>query len=141
MAFSLIHCRIMPMVRDPPPDISPWPPIESPYAIDARKMSRCGMIWKPPWSLALIRRWLFMQSRACPPSSPSVAVSANGVRDVPRAGGCSGSTHQSLSGSVKSMPVVPAELGVGSVEGRVTGSLRLLDTAVGIKLATISSSC
>jgi hypothetical protein len=35
---------------------------------------------------------------------------------------------QSAHGAVKSMPVVPAELGVGALERRVTVSLRLLDT-------------
>lgn len=41
-----------------------------------------------------------------------------------------GGTHQSAHGAVQSMPVVAAELGVGALEGRVTVSLRLLDTAV-----------
>jgi hypothetical protein len=37
-------------------------------------------------------------------------------------------THESLHGSVQSMPMVPPELGVGALEGRVTVRLRLLDT-------------
>lgn len=36
--------------------------------------------------------------------------------------------YQSLHGSVQNISVVAAELGVGSLERRVTGSLRLLDT-------------
>jgi hypothetical protein len=39
-------------------------------------------------------------------------------------------THQSALGSVKSMPVVPPELGVGALERGVTVGLRLLDTAL-----------
>jgi hypothetical protein len=39
-------------------------------------------------------------------------------------------THQSAHGAVKSMPVVPPELGVGALERGVTVGLRLLDTAV-----------
>ena len=39
-------------------------------------------------------------------------------------------THQSAHGSVKSMPVVPPELGVGALERGVTVSLGLLDTAM-----------
>jgi hypothetical protein len=38
------------------------------------------------------------------------------------------STHQSTHGAVKSMPMVPPELGVGTLEGRVTVRLRLLNT-------------
>jgi hypothetical protein len=37
-------------------------------------------------------------------------------------------TNQSAHGAVKSMPVVPAELRVGTLEGGVTVSLGLLDT-------------
>jgi hypothetical protein len=37
-------------------------------------------------------------------------------------------THQSALGAVKSMPVVPPELGVGALERGVTVGLRLLDT-------------
>lgn len=39
-------------------------------------------------------------------------------------------THQSAHGAVKSMSVVPAELGVGALERRVTVRLGLLDTVV-----------
>jgi hypothetical protein len=39
-----------------------------------------------------------------------------------------GSTHQSTHGAVKSMPMVPPELGVGALEGRVSVRLGLLDT-------------
>jgi hypothetical protein len=39
-------------------------------------------------------------------------------------------THQSAHGAVKRMPVVPPELGVGSLERGVTVGLRLLDTAM-----------
>ena len=39
-------------------------------------------------------------------------------------------THQSAHGAVKSMPVVPPELGVGSLERGVTVGLRLLDTVI-----------
>lgn len=38
------------------------------------------------------------------------------------------STYQSLHGTVKSVTVVAAELGVNTLEGGVTVSLRLLDT-------------
>jgi hypothetical protein len=38
-------------------------------------------------------------------------------------------THQSFHRSVKSMPVVPSELGVGAVERRVSVCLGLLDAA------------
>lgn len=38
-----------------------------------------------------------------------------------------GESYQSLHGAVKSMSVVSAELGVGSLEGRVSRSLGLLD--------------
>jgi hypothetical protein len=41
-----------------------------------------------------------------------------------------GGTHQGAHGAVQSMPVVTAELGVGALEGRVTVSLRLLDTTI-----------
>jgi hypothetical protein len=43
-------------------------------------------------------------------------------------------SYQSLGGAVESMSVVSSELGVGSLEGRVSGSLGLLDTARGSKL-------
>lgn len=43
---------------------------------------------------------------------------------------------QSLHGAVKSMSVVSAELGVGSLEGRVSRSLGLLD-AVTVRLARL----
>jgi hypothetical protein len=49
------------------------------------------------------------------------------------------STYQSLHGAVKGVSVVAAELGVNTLEGRVTVSLRLLDT-VGIKWQ-ISATC
>jgi hypothetical protein len=39
-------------------------------------------------------------------------------------------THQSLGGAVERMPVVSSELGVGSLERRVSAGLRLLDTIV-----------
>jgi len=39
-------------------------------------------------------------------------------------------THQGAHGAVQSMPVVPPELGVGTLERGVTVSLRLLDTVV-----------
>jgi hypothetical protein len=42
-------------------------------------------------------------------------------------GDCGG-THQRTHGAVKSMPMVPPELGVGALERRVTVRLRLLDT-------------
>lgn len=38
------------------------------------------------------------------------------------------STYQSLHGAVESMSVVASELGVGSLQGRVTVGLGLLDT-------------
>ena len=37
-------------------------------------------------------------------------------------------THECLHGAVKSMSVVPSELGVGALERRVSVSLGLLDT-------------
>lgn len=43
---------------------------------------------------------------------------------------CIVATHQSAHGAVKRMPVVPPELGVGSLERRVTVGLRLLDTVM-----------
>jgi hypothetical protein len=43
-------------------------------------------------------------------------------------GWCNVGTHQSTLGAVKSMPVVPPELGVGSLERGVTVGLGLLDT-------------
>jgi len=41
-----------------------------------------------------------------------------------------GGTHQSAHGAVQSMPVVPPELGVGTLERGVTVGLRLLDTVM-----------
>jgi hypothetical protein len=41
-------------------------------------------------------------------------------------------THQRLHGAVESMPMVPPELGVGALEGRVTVRLRLLDTVMAL---------
>jgi len=43
----------------------------------------------------------------------------------------SGSTHQSLHGTVESVAVVAAELGVDTLERGVTLGLRLLDTVAG----------
>lgn len=40
------------------------------------------------------------------------------------------STYQSLHGAVESMSVVASELGVGSLQGRVTVGLGLLDTGL-----------
>lgn len=37
-------------------------------------------------------------------------------------------SYQSLGSAVKSMSVVSAELGVGAVQGRISRSLRLLDS-------------
>ena len=41
--------------------------------------------------------------------------------------------YNSLGGTVESMTMVAAELGVSALEGRVSGSLRLLDTVVAEK--------
>lgn len=49
-----------------------------------------------------------------------------------------GMSYQSLHGAVESMSVVSSELGVGSLEGRVSGSLGLLDTAWGSKRTELS---
>jgi hypothetical protein len=38
------------------------------------------------------------------------------------------STYQSIHGAVESMSVIASELGVGSLQGRVTVGLGLLDT-------------
>lgn len=43
---------------------------------------------------------------------------------------CARSAYKSLGGAVESMSVVSPELGVGTLEGGVSGSLGLLDTAV-----------
>ena len=45
--------------------------------------------------------------------------------------------YQCLHGSVKRMPVVSPELGVGSLERRVSRGLRLLDTAVGCLISLL----
>jgi hypothetical protein len=46
-----------------------------------------------------------------------------------RVGGGSWATYQGSHGAVKSMSVVASELGVGTLEGRVSVGLGLLDTA------------
>lgn len=50
---------------------------------------------------------------------------------APGTQGRGGSSYKSLHGAVESMSVVSAELRVGTLEGRVSRSLRLLNTAVG----------
>lgn len=40
------------------------------------------------------------------------------------------STHQSAHGAVQRMPMVPSELGVGALQGRVSVCLWLLDTVL-----------
>jgi len=45
--------------------------------------------------------------------------------------------YQSLHGAVQSMSVVASELGVGSLQRRVTHSLRLLDTIAVSLLALV----
>jgi len=71
-------------------------------------------------------RSLYAASRL--PSLTSFCTTVSGVRAGVHI--CGLSTHQSAHGAVKSMPVVPAELGVGALERRVTVRLGLLDTAV-----------
>jgi len=51
-----------------------------------------------------------------------------------------GVSYQSLHGSVESMPVVPPELGVGSLERRVPGGLGLLNTVVVIVVSNMVGS-
>lgn len=53
--------------------------------------------------------------------------------------GMSAVAYQSLHGAVQNISVVAAELWVGSLEGRVTGSLGLLDTVARDK--SISKDC
>jgi hypothetical protein len=48
-------------------------------------------------------------------------------------------THQCLHGSVESMSVVSPELGVGTLKGRVSVGLGLLDTAGRVSLASVSN--
>lgn len=50
-----------------------------------------------------------------------------------------GGAHQGAHGAVQSMPVVPSELGVGTLERGVTVSLGLLDTVQGRTLAIETS--
>lgn len=69
-----------------------------------------------------------MRPHACPRSSPSVGiVSHHSFNWEIRIRG-SGSTHQSLHGTVLSVLVVAAELGVDTLERGVTVGLGLLDT-------------
>lgn len=74
-----------------------------------------------------------MRPHACPGCAPSVSfVSFCGWRsrkaDV-RWPWPSDSTYQGLHGAVQGVTVVAAELGVDTLQGGVTVSLRLLDTA------------
>lgn len=94
--------------------------IEIPYAIDASKMSLGE--WKAALSLAhvcslcriaLALLDLLLHCLLAPISNPTVRR-------------CD--THQSSHGAVKSVSMVPSELGVGSLERRVSVRLRLLDT-------------
>lgn len=77
-------------------------------------------------------------SPSCPPSAPSAKIVSqpDGERTEYH---CLEVAYQGLHGAVKRMPVVPAELGVGSLERRVPRGLRLLNTAVG-KLLSVSRS-
>lgn len=76
------------------------------------------------------------QSHACPPSSPSVwllVVICTPRSVVYRRSLGEGSwlfAHQSLHGAVQHISVVASELGVGTLEGRVSGGLGLLDTVL-----------
>ena len=54
--------------------------------------------------------------------------------------GINNETYQSPHRAVKSMPVVPSELGVGSVERRVTVGLGLLDTILSPVLSVYACS-
>lgn len=63
------------------------------------------------------------QSHACPPSAPSVGLLALSGFVSQLLG-----AHQSLHGAVQSISVVASELGVGTLERRVSGGLGLLDT-------------
>lgn len=90
-----------------------------------------------------VRTSKFRQARAFPPCAPSVVEVSNPIStcrarvlkrvirsvECKRRGGfgCAGWAYKSLHGSVKSVPVVAAELGVGSLEGRVTEGLGLLE--------------
>ena len=76
----------------------------------------------------------FMRPHACPPCAPSVG----GISQMFSPRYCNfspklriegmGSTYQGLLGTVLSVLVVAAELGVDTLERRVTVGLRLLDT-------------
>lgn len=74
-----------------------------------------------------------MRAHACPPCAPSVqwvSIPCHGwwVFDV---GFGLWSTYKGLHGAVLSVTVVAAELGVDTLEGRVTVGLGLLDTIRG----------
>ena len=74
----------------------------------------------------------FMRPHACPPCAPSVGLLAGFLSDIVSMGVFAnrGSTYKSLHGTVESVTVVAAELGVDTLERGVTLGLRLLDTVV-----------
>lgn len=71
----------------------------------------------------------FMPAHACPPCAPSVLFVSIRSADFRWFEIFVGSTYQGLGGAVQSVTVVAAELGVDTLQGRVTVGLRLLDTA------------
>lgn len=77
-----------------------------------------------------------MRSHACPPSTPSVMIVSIRMRRKLMIGR---RTNQSLHCAVESMSVVSSELGVGTLEGWVSGGLWLLDTARRCKISPHSS--
>lgn len=118
--YSLSHLMRMAVV-EPAPSAELEAVIESPNAIDAGQMSRKGIEIRPR---RLLEFCLVLYAASRFPSLTSFCVV---VSDLCRNWGAA-STHQSAHGSVQRMPMVPSELGVGSLERRITVRLGLLDT-------------